>query len=58
MSEGHRRHSIQKLFAWLYVDNWLLNFAAEIPARHKRFFACKNFVNYLSVTRQKSPAIF
>lgn len=23
MSEDHRRHSKQKLFAWLYVDNWL-----------------------------------
>lgn len=28
--EGHRRHWIQKSFAWVYVDNGFLNFAAKI----------------------------
>lgn len=32
ITEGDRRHSIDKLFAWLYVANWFLNFAAKIPA--------------------------
>lgn len=31
ITEGHRKHSIKKLFAWLYVDNWFLNLAAKIP---------------------------
>lgn len=38
MSEGHRRHSIGKLFAWFYVDNCFFNFAAKISAIHKLFF--------------------
>lgn len=32
ITEGHRRHSAEKLFAWLYVDDWGLNFAVKILA--------------------------
>lgn len=43
ITEGHRRHSMEKLFAWLYVDNWVLNFAAKIPANINDFMPVKVF---------------